>query len=733
MVIQLPNRPIRRRSNHHIAGQRCAVSSLADRNSGGMGLQPSPDAVVIQLPGAELPDPGSGVASSDVVRSNNDLSEIHPESPPAIEDHEDWQDAAVVATVLSGVGAILTGTGAFASRLRQSLRYLARWLALSEAELWLYNRPADELQLQASFVRSDRRFLTTRRGLGMDALQLGQLGRQIEPTTGALAVPRSTLRHRATAPPEFHWAVYPLRVDRRLLGVLLLWRDGPWSEAARPAIDGVSRLLALAIDGDRAKRAEQALPAVRLQPWLEKIRSSLDLDAILAAAVRELQSVLKVDRCAYWWALQDAGGGTTLAVSHQASRHPETDEGFAGAVMEGAEWLLVREPVPNPQGSPWQIAPLRYNDLSRSPDHRLADWAARAQVGALVVMPVRTPSGHVGAIACTTVGQRAWSPADCDALRWAADRLAVAIDQAELYDRSQAAVRATETQFRELERTLNDLKQAQAQLVQSEKMSSLGQLAAGIAHEINNPVNFVSGNLEWASTCIQDLIELVRLYQTLEQSDRPDIAAFRERIDLDFMLEDLPQVLNSMRLGTDRIQGIVTSMRNFSRLDRAEVASIDLHEGIDSTLVILHSRLERKHHPPKIDVVRRYGDLPPVECHAGQLNQVFMNLLSNAIDALDNHEGQPCIDITTQPITLDNGCAGVEIAIADNGEGIAPDIASRVFDPFFTTKPVGKGTGLGLSISYQIVVDRHGGQIHCEARPEGGTVFWVRLPVTLLG
>lgn len=728
MVIQLPNRPIRRRSSYPIAGQRCAVSSLADHDAGALSVKLSPDALVIQLPGAEGP-----VSGPERLGLESGCRERCPGAPPALPDSEGSQDATVVATVLSGVGAILTGTGAFASRLRQSLRYLARWLALSEAELWFYNRPADELQLQASFVRSDRRFLSTRRGLGLDALQLGQLGRQVEPTTGALAVPSSALRRRAApGPPEFHWAVYPLRVDRRLLGVLLLWRDGPWSEAARPAIEGVSRLLALAIDGDRAKRAEQALPAVRLQPWLEKIRSSLDLDAILAAAVRELQSVLKVDRCAYWWALADASGVTTLAVSHQASRQPETDEGFAGAVAEGADWLLVQEPVPSSAGGPCPIAPLRHNDLSRSPDRRLADWAARAQVGALVVMPVRTPSGHVGAIACTTVGQRAWSPADCDALRWAADRLAVAIDQAELYDRSQAAVRATETQFRELERTLNDLKQAQAQLVQSEKMSSLGQLAAGIAHEINNPVNFVSGNLEWASNCIQDLIELVRLYQTLEQADRPDIVAVRERIDLDFMLEDLPQVLNSMRLGTDRIQGIVTSMRNFSRLDRAEVASIDLHEGIDSTLVILHSRLERKHHPPKIEVVRRYGALPPVECHAGQLNQVFMNLLSNAIDALDNHEGQPCIEITTQAVTLDRGVAGVEITIADNGEGIPPEIASRVFDPFFTTKPVGKGTGLGLSISYQIVVDRHGGQIHCAARPEGGTMFVVRLPVTLL-
>ena len=296
----------------------------------------------------------------------------------------------------------------------------------------------------------------------------------------------------------------------------------------------------------------------------------------------------------------------------------------------------------------------------------------------------------------------------------------------------------------ELQNILQELQRTQAQIIQSEKMSSLGQMVAGVAHEINNPVNFVYGNIAPALEYAKYLLNLIELYQKHYPEPHQEIENEIEAIEFDYIRDDFPKLLNSMTAGTVRIRQIVLSLRNFSRLDEAEFKPVDIHEGIDSTLMILQNRLKPQSNHPKIKVVKEYADLPLVDCYASQLNQVFLNILVNAIDALDEYNLQltpaeydavasPCaikadssyINISTEVTSNE----WIVIRIADNGPGIPEDIKSKLFDPFFTTKEVGKGTGLGLSISYQIIVDKHGGKLDCYSTPGQGTEFVIEIPV----
>jgi signal transduction histidine kinase len=295
--------------------------------------------------------------------------------------------------------------------------------------------------------------------------------------------------------------------------------------------------------------------------------------------------------------------------------------------------------------------------------------------------------------------------------------------ETEILERKQAEA--------ELQQTLLELKETQAQLIQSEKMSSLGQLVAGVAHEINNPVNFIHGNLTYTNQYITDILDVLSLYQKYYPSPPDEIAHKVEEIEIDFIREDLPKILSSMNMGTERIRQIVLSLRNFSRLDESDMKQVDIHEGIESTLLILQNRLKAKPEHPAIQVIKNYGKLPLVQCYPGSLNQVFMNILTNAIDALENRnlpsdKSKTTITIRTEVINTDS----ILIGIADNGSGIAPEVVSQIFNPFFTTKPVGKGTGLGLSISYQIVVERHRGSLSCVSEIGQGTEFVIEIPIT---
>jgi len=302
----------------------------------------------------------------------------------------------------------------------------------------------------------------------------------------------------------------------------------------------------------------------------------------------------------------------------------------------------------------------------------------------------------------------------------------------------------------------------------------LGQLVAGVAHEINNPVNFIHGNLAYAGAYIYDLLNLIRLYQEYCPNPGPAVLEQAELINIDFIASDLPKLLGSMQRGTDRIRSIVQSLRNFSRADEADMKRVDVHEGIESTLLILQHQLKAKGQYPEIKVFKEYSDLPGVECYPGELNQVFMNILLNAIEALKplevgRHEqassllpdSSPTITIRTQLLDSCETCypenvlpvlpqadynmrmgtttlpgknpQRVVIQIADNGPGMTEFVRSRLFDPFFTTKPVGQGIGLGLSISYQIVVEHHHGILTCTSAPGKGTEFWIEIPIVQSG
>ena len=279
----------------------------------------------------------------------------------------------------------------------------------------------------------------------------------------------------------------------------------------------------------------------------------------------------------------------------------------------------------------------------------------------------------------------------------------------------------------ELESTLKDLQKTQAQLIQSEKMSALGKLVAGIAHEINNPISFIYGNLTPVEEYIESLIELFNFYQNNYHQYLPEIDTKIVDLDLDFIIDDLPKILNSMKIGAERICEIVLSLRNFSRLDESEIKSVDINSGIDSTLLILQHQLASNNKYPEIQIIKEYKDIPKVMCYASELNQVFMNIISNAIDALrDKQENKPRIKIRTSKLDYQN----ILISIADNGIGINQSILNKIFDPFFTTKPVGSGTGLGLSTSYSIVVEKHGGKLSCVSTPGEGTEFLIQLPLS---
>ncbi|MTJ13115.1 ATPase [Anabaena sp. UHCC 0187] len=278
----------------------------------------------------------------------------------------------------------------------------------------------------------------------------------------------------------------------------------------------------------------------------------------------------------------------------------------------------------------------------------------------------------------------------------------------------------------------HDLQHNYSRLLQNDKMIALGQLVAGIAHEINNPMNFIYGNLNYAIEYVKDMLYMIECYQQ-EPSYVDVVSQAQEKgIDIEFIIEDLPKLLSSMKVGATRINEIVLSLRNFSRLDQAEIKSVDIHEGIENTLIILKHSLKAKPDRLEIELIKEYDKLPLIKCYAGQLNQVFMNIIANAIDALSESDNLILktrknlqIRIRTE-LTNDNH---VTIHIADNGSGIPEDVQKRLFDPFFTTKPVGKGTGLGLSISYQIVVEKHGGQLHCISKPGEGSEFIIKIPV----
>lgn len=454
-----------------------------------------------------------------------------------------------------------------------------------------------------------------------------------------------------------------------------------------------------------------------------KMRESLNLDVIFQISTQEVCQALQADRVAVYRFDSDWSG-----------------EFIAEFVGEG--WVKL---VDGNKNTVWQDSYLQETQggrYSQNETFAVADiyqaghsechiqFLEQCQAKAYAIAPIFIGQQLWGLLAAyQNSTPRQWEDSEITFIAQIANQLGVALQQVDL-------LRQTQEQADQLSKALYNLQQTQTQLIQTEKMSSLGQLVAGVAHEINNPVNFIYGNLSHVSEYTEDLLSMLELYQQECPNPSQEIFRHAEEIDLEFTIEDLPKTLASMKIGVDRIRQIVMSLRNFSRLDEAEMKAVNIHEGIDSSLLILQHRLKVKSDSPDIIIVKEYGDLPLVECYAGQLNQVFMNVLSNAIDALEHHQESAAephhsqITIRTHVGELKGNVKSVVIHIADNGTGIPEAVRARVFDPFFTTKPVGKGTGLGLSISYQIVVDKHNGVFKCDSQPGVGTEFWIEIPVS---
>ncbi|MEH2343674.1 MAG: ATP-binding protein [Nostoc sp.] len=458
-----------------------------------------------------------------------------------------------------------------------------------------------------------------------------------------------------------------------------------------------------------------------------QIRNSLDLNTILSTVVVEVRELLQIDRCQFFWCHQE-DESTSFELSQQACA-PDLTEPLGCSPIQNVEALS--EAV-------MQGNLLCFDDISTDSwlDFKSRNLLVTLGFKSLLTVSIQTQSDRLGVIVCEHSRElRPWSDDEVEIIRGVADQLAIAIDQAQLYNQSRAATATATTQAEQLNQVLHNLKETQSQLIQTEKMSSLGQLVAGVAHEINNPVNFIYGNLTHVNEYMLGLLKLVELYQKTNASPTHEIQVHIEAIDLDFMIEDLPKILTSMEMGANRIREIVLSLRNFSRLDEADMKPVNIHEGIDSTLLILQNRFKQTSGNTAIEILKEYGDIPLVECYAGQLNQVFMNLIGNAIDALDSYNSKRTLEeieakpsqivIRTELRNLDR----ITVQIADNGPGMTEVIKQRLFDPFFTTKAAGKGTGLGLAISAQIVTEKHNGAIWCISEPGQGAEFWVEIPI----
>ncbi|MDY7012128.1 MAG: GAF domain-containing protein [Cyanobacteriota bacterium] len=533
------------------------------------------------------------------------------------------------------------------------------------------------------------------------------------------------------------YAIAPIFRGQKLWGMLAAYQNSAprhWQEDEVNLLVQISSQLGVALQQAelleqaqrwaerQQQRAEQQKAVTRA---IARIRESLDLETIFKTTTTEVRQLLAADRVAAFhfdaqtdgegiFVAEDVAPGWEAVMSARVRDHCFGEQ-FAVQYQNGRIQAIVD-----------------IYDAGLSDCH--IEILKRFQIRANLIVPLFKCDRLWGLLCihqCS--GPRIWEGAEIEFVKQIAENLGVALQQVDLLEETQR-------QKEQLACTLQDLKQSQTHLIQSEKMASLGQLVAGVAHEINNPVNFIYGNLAHIESYTRALLNLTHLFQDNYPEPVPAVQEQLDEMDLDFVREDLPKSLASMKIGSERIRQLVLSLRTFSRLDEAQMKPVDLHEGIDSTLLILQHRLKPKGDRQEIQVIKEYGDLPLVECYAAQLNQVFMNILSNSIDALEakiseqnsrdeasrdrEEERDPQIRIRTQVV----GDRAV-IRIADNGPGIPEAVRSRIFDPFFTTKAPGKGTGLGLSISYQIVVEKHGGQLKLGSKPGKGTLFLVEIPI----
>ena len=452
---------------------------------------------------------------------------------------------------------------------------------------------------------------------------------------------------------------------------------------------------------------------------VSKIRKSLDIEEIFRVTTQELSQIVTADRSSVYRFNEDWGGEFVADFDYTAPK-------WSGVGSLGVNTVWNDTHLQETQGGRYQRGEIFVVDdvYQQGLSQCHLDIYEQFQIKAFITVPIFVGQALWGILGVYQhQATRHWEASEVDFTNQIAAQLGVALQHASLlaYNR-----RKTE----ELSNTISNLKDTQAQLIQTEKMSSLGQLVAGIAHEINNPVNFIYANLAHLNEYSSNLFRVLAGYQTHYPEPPDDIKALLEEADLDYIEQDLPKLCSSLSLGTKRIQAIVSSLRNFSRLDEAAVKFVDIHEGIESTLLILQHRLKTDSSQISIEIVKNYGNLPLVECHSGQINQVFMNIIANAMDELQSIEPTAeedkirTITISTQQIDHSR----IRVSIKDDGKGIGQDILDKLFDPFFTTKSVGKGTGLGLSISYKIV-EAHAGKLYCRSALGEGAEFVLELPI----
>jgi GAF domain-containing protein len=529
------------------------------------------------------------------------------------------------------------------------------------------------------------------------------------------------------------YALAPIFVGRKLWGLIGLYQHTDkrtWHKNDIQFLEQVGTQIGIALQSatlmmESQVKAEDLQQAADQRQILfdvvSKIRESLDLETIFKTMVTEVRRSLKADRVGVYrfdptsqynigeFVAEDVVAGFPIALGASVVDHC-FGENYASKYSRG------------------RMSTITDIYLEEAEDCYL-EILERFEIRASVVAPI-LHGGSLWGLLCVHQCENArhWEEAEIQFVKQVAAQLGVALRQSDLLAQTQA-------QAEQLAHTLDDLQRTQLQIIQSEKMASLGQLVAGVAHEINNPINFIYGNLTHASEYSEELLNLLALYQKHYPDPVAEIAKTAKKSDLDFLANDLPRLFESMQVGTDRILEIVTSLRNFSRIDEAEFKEVDIHEGIESTLMILKNRFKEKDDVSAVHIVRDFDTLPLIECYPGQLNQVFMNILANALDALEErvqkspleelHNNPSTIRITTAKV----GREWVKIMISDNGLGMPIEVIQSIFNPFFTTKPVGSGTGLGLSISYQIVTDRHNGKLTCFSESGKGTEFMIEIPV----